>query len=156
NEPHMAGLRKELLTLARDFYQKFADQRRDDPRARTDLAWSSLRLADIEQSVGSLGPALEHVREARRLFAGLATDRPALLAQSRDGLGASLAQLGRLQLANGRVKDAEAAFTDAVQEFEKLTVDYPDAPSYRNRLAGGLLGLGNLYGNTGRIEQAEA
>src|SRR5262249_21771521 len=47
NEPHMDRLRRELLELARDFYQKFADERKDDPRARFDLGYAYIRLSFI-------------------------------------------------------------------------------------------------------------
>src|SRR5579875_1458169 len=47
NVPGLQPLRRQLLDTSRDFFQKFLDQRRDDPSVRAELARTYLRLADI-------------------------------------------------------------------------------------------------------------
>src|SRR5262249_59171455 len=76
NEPQMERLRKDLLETAREFYQKFVDQRQGDPRARADLGHASLRLAAIASALGAVAEAIGHDERARVIFAGLAAQHP--------------------------------------------------------------------------------
>src|SRR5262249_3191746 len=80
NEPHMDRLRKELLGLARDFYQKFADERRTDPRARLDLGNAYIRLAHIGHTIGSETEGVGHAEKARAMFTALTAEHPGIAA----------------------------------------------------------------------------
>jgi serine/threonine protein kinase len=76
NEPHMVKLRQELLETAREFYQKLVDERKDDPRAQSDLGNAHLRLSNIAGLQGAMREAVAEGQAARSIFAGLAAAHP--------------------------------------------------------------------------------
>src|SRR5262249_21822908 len=137
NEPHMDRLRKELLELARGFYQKFVDERRTDPRARLDLGYAYIRLAHIGHTTGSETGVIGHAEEARAMLTALAAEPPGI-ATYRYGLAMSLNELGHLYHDTGRAKEAEGAYTRAVKEREALAAAHPEAAAYRRGLASSL------------------
>jgi tetratricopeptide (TPR) repeat protein len=56
----------------------------------------------------------------------------------------------------GRLKEAEAAYQDALAVFKQLAADFPTRPEFRQELARNQNNLGNLLYNTGRLKEAEA
>src|SRR5262249_11905235 len=83
NEPHMARLRNDLLETAREFYQKFLDQRTNDPRARSDLAWAHGRLSAVTAAMGDPRKGIEHLERSRDSFATLASEHPEVIDHQR-------------------------------------------------------------------------
>ncbi|MCI0683921.1 MAG: serine/threonine protein kinase [Gemmataceae bacterium] len=63
--PGMAGLRRELMTAARPYFEQFVEHRRHDPRLRHQLAMAHLALADIDKTLGAAQRSLPHFEEAR-------------------------------------------------------------------------------------------
>src|SRR5262249_27101803 len=124
NEPHMDRLRRELLELARDFYQKFADQRRADPRSRDDLGRALLRLSNIVRAIGSDRERLPRAEEPLVPFPAWAAAQPKASAY-RDGLAMSHQSLGILYARTGRPKEAEGALERAVEGYEALAAAHP-------------------------------
>src|SRR5262249_4834086 len=59
NEPAMLRLRKDLLSTAREFYQRFVDERRHDPAVRAELGESHLRLLLISRALGEVGEGVK-------------------------------------------------------------------------------------------------
>jgi eukaryotic-like serine/threonine-protein kinase len=155
NEPHMAGLRKDLLATARDYYQQFVAEHRDDPRARADLARASVRLSKIAEALGATAEALEHGRRGRALLDELVAAYP-LVADYRDGLVGCLTHLGQVEMATGRTREAEASLRRAVALSEGLVAEHPEVARHRSDLAIGLYDLGVLLRSLGRVVEAEA
>jgi serine/threonine-protein kinase len=71
-------------------------------------------------------------------------------------LASSLHGLGVMYKANGRAKDAEAAYRRAVELHEGMTRDFPGNPVYAADLIGSSLALGVLYADSGRAIEAQA
>src|SRR5205823_877707 len=51
--------------------------------------------------------------------------------------------LGHLLGNNGRLKEAEAAYAEALAIYKQLAVDFPEVPGYHNGAAGTLFNLAN-------------
>jgi hypothetical protein len=56
----------------------------------------------------------------------------------------------------GRLKEAEAAYRDALALYQPLATQFPAAPRYRQLLAQTHNNLGNLLKDTGHLREAEA
>jgi len=72
NQPHLEPVRREMLTTAREFYQKFAMDRRDDPAVAEDLARSYYNLGKINGEIGRADEAVAQLDKAAVLFDALA------------------------------------------------------------------------------------
>ncbi len=59
-KPHMEGLRKRLLETALTYYQRFIQERHDDPDARADLAVTQARVRKILDDLAVLQGAGQH------------------------------------------------------------------------------------------------
>ena len=64
--------------------------------------------------------------------------------------------LGLLLHATGRLKEAEAAYADALALRKQLAADFPTRPEFRQELAASHNNLGILLKDTGRLKEAEA
>jgi serine/threonine-protein kinase len=155
NEPQMERLRRDLLETARDFYQKFVDEHRDDPRARADLGNAYLRLSQIASALGAFPDAIGHGKHAEASFATLAAEHPEV-AEYRRLLSVSDNNMGNLYHATGRVGEAEAAYSRAQTSFAWLANERPEIVEHRRGLASSYNDLGNFYSATGRSGEAES
>src|SRR5262249_20069428 len=101
NVPGQQPLREELLEMAREFYQKFVNERADDPDVRADFGNALSRLARISASTGSPAKAVELYQQAREIQERLVLAEPAEarhrhnLALTANGLGIVCADTGR-------------------------------------------------------------
>jgi tetratricopeptide (TPR) repeat protein len=75
-EPGMQPLRKELLATARDYYERFARDRRGDPAIQRALGRALFNLGSITWEIESPEAALKHFEEALRIQQELARQRP--------------------------------------------------------------------------------
>jgi serine/threonine-protein kinase len=155
NVPGLRPLREALLETARDFYQKFVEERRDDPGVRAELGRSYLRLAGISQDLGSPARAAELAETAAGVFEGLARAQPEIAAYRAD-LARSRADLGLYENAAGRTEPAESSLLRAIELGEALAREHPEVTDYRADVAQALSRLGSLYSATGRSDRAEA
>ncbi len=62
NEPHMDGLRRELLESAQEFYREFSERRRNDPASMMDLASSHKTLGEISWKLGHHDAAIQEIQ----------------------------------------------------------------------------------------------
>ena len=63
NVPGLQPVRRQLLDAAREFYQKFLDDRQDDLSVRAELGRAYLRLARITFDTGASAKAVELARQ---------------------------------------------------------------------------------------------
>jgi tetratricopeptide (TPR) repeat protein len=64
--------------------------------------------------------------------------------------------VGRMRHNLGELKEAEAAYTDALATLNQLAADFPTRPEFRQRLVLSQSNLGLLLRDTGRLKEAEA
>jgi serine/threonine protein kinase len=154
NEPGMQPLRRRLLERARDYYQKFIEQRGDHPGLRRELANSYLRLGQVVADIGSADEALDITRRAVTLFDQLAGDNPDE-PDYADERAAGYDALGVLYRGAQRSQEAKTALETALAIEEDVARRHPDMAAYQNRLALILDSLGQLYSESNDIDEAE-
>jgi serine/threonine protein kinase len=155
NEKDFIQLRKDLLETAVPFYQKFAQERNDDPEAEADRGRAYHRLGLVRDTLGEKTAALTDYESMRAIFAKLAAEYPSIpayrveLAKCSDDRGNSLAALGKRG-------EAETAFRDGLGIKVQLANEFPQNPVYRWECGGTYTNLGLLLKDLGRIDEAEA
>jgi len=154
HEPHMEALRRDLLTRALHFYEKFLEENGADPDVRWETARSRLRVGDIQEMLGEHAAAEQSYDGARAAFADLAAEFPRE-PRYRQDLAACLNNRGQLLKDAGRTPEAEASFREALALRQEL-VDEGGAEDDRRELAAVGNNLGNLLLAEGRYAEAES
>ena len=77
-------------------------------------------------------------------------------ADSRAIRGEGYFRVGLMRYRLGDLKEAEAAYRDALDIQKQLAADFPTRPDFRQQLARTYGNLGNLLRDTGRLAEAEA
>ena len=129
---------------------------RTSPPALAALAACRARLGNLLSETGKSADAMEAYRLARADQEALA-EGPAATNKARSDLAETLIGLGFLL--KDMIKQptaAEAEFRAAVAIYRKLSDDNPAVVDFRNRLAYGHNGLGNLLYGMGKMTAAEA
>jgi serine/threonine protein kinase/Flp pilus assembly protein TadD len=148
------ALRKEFLESALPYYEKFAQQKKDDVKLEADRGLAYLRLGNVCSLLGETKRALGHYRQMEKIFAELCQSHPAApdyrhqLATSRHRLGAVLGDLGRKA-------EAESKFRQALVLRRELVKEFPDEPRYRRDLAASHCSLGVVLSHLHRRADAE-
>ncbi|MCI0642948.1 MAG: protein kinase [Gemmataceae bacterium] len=153
NEPGMQPLRKQLLETARDYYQKFVQERGDNPRLRKELGKAYLQLGRLVADIGSAEEALDLTRRAADVFDGLALEQPGP-EQAHDRATAHHAVAIQCQ-ALLRFPEARTALEIALGIEEDLSARFPQEVAYHSRLALILETAGLLDSNQHDFEPAE-
>jgi serine/threonine protein kinase/tetratricopeptide (TPR) repeat protein len=164
HEPGLEPLRKKLLEAAREFYEKFVEERQGDPGVQDELGKALFRLAQISGEIDSRFKAIELHRKALAVFTALAMEHPDVSTYQSD-LAACQHQLGRLYRLTDQTTQAETSYAAALVGWKRLMAASPhpgpspqpgkeEVGDYRADLARTLLGLGNVCQQTGRFDQA--
>lgn len=152
--PNLQVLRRELLDAARGFYQRFVDQRGDDPLVRAELGRAYLRLAQIQDELGSPGEAVRLARRGIAVLEALSAASPTNRELHRD-IAAAHSDLG---LWCHRLRDAdmaESAHRATIHILEALTRDDPLDSDALSILAKSWQGLGMTYAALDRVTLVE-
>jgi tRNA A-37 threonylcarbamoyl transferase component Bud32 len=142
NEPGLQPLRRELLEMARSYYEGFEKDRGRDPEVRADLARTLFMLARVTESLGDSSQALTAIHQAADIFEEITAANPGdagsvfWLARCRNREGALYAALP------GKLDDAERAFGRARALLENLPPAEQQNPEVRKSLADSLNDLG--------------
>jgi tetratricopeptide (TPR) repeat protein len=154
-EPGFQRLRKQLLQASREFYQRFIDQRRDDPALRIGLASAYHRLAAITDAIDAKDEAVAHQREAIRLYEELSAEDRNNASLQHD-LSLAYFNLGSLCLSMDQIGPAEGALRHSLGLIEQLAASRADSPANSGQLVQSLNGLGRLHAEkTGDTIEAE-
>jgi serine/threonine-protein kinase len=132
-ERDVEPLRKALLEMARVHYQRFVDERADDPSVQADLAWAYERLANITKQIDTETKAIELYHKALAIFEQLALEHPDV-ADYQKGLAHSHLGLGSSYRSTGRMDEAERHHKLALGVYEKLAIAYPSEVQYKHLL----------------------
>ncbi len=150
--PQMEGVRRKLLDRAKAFYDKFLEERKDDPKLKTDTGRAHARLGDIEEMLGQYGDAEPSYKEAITLLEQPAAVGAAAELDRKRALARTLGRLGILYRKSNRFVDSEASFRKAL-ELRKELAARPDAtPDDQRGLADVRYQLGALLARQGGRE----
>jgi serine/threonine-protein kinase len=155
-EKDLEDLRRDLLQKAVAFYQKFIDQRSNDPGMRAELGRAYGSLAKLANETGDKSRAITACQDALAIWKELVRNEPAVPAY-RYRQAQIHHHLALLHRASSQMVRAEEAHRQAIDIQEPLVRDYPGEPHYQADLAQSYNSLGNLYRRlTGRSTDAEA
>ena len=139
--PGLMPLRRDLLTSALAFYQRFLDQRKGDPRFEPRVAAAYLSLAKIKSTLGPEKESQEAARLAQQTYARLFSADPGDR-EVRAGLAKTL--------------QLEGSYPEAIAHWETLVKEEPASVRYRQGLAESLNVQGIQLANKGQQPEALA
>lgn len=153
----LEDLRQRLLETAKDFYQRFVNERSDDPALQTEMGAALIRLGNLDVSI-------HHVAEGEKEFQQ-AIDTMEKLLRTRPGDGKLFNLL--MQASNslfnfyqtqGNFTKAESGLLAAIQRQETWNRDHKTSIDDLNILANLYDNLGSTYslsfGRTPTLEKA--
>jgi tetratricopeptide (TPR) repeat protein len=148
-EPGTQALQKRLLESAREHYQRFLEQRPEDPAHQEDLAMAHWRVGLINSQIGSMEKAIEEVQYARNLL-------ESLVEQGRAELQADLARccylLGRLQADGGHYDEGVRTLERSRDLLAELLRSHPNDSRLEHEQGNCLLRLGRFLSEAARPE----
>jgi tetratricopeptide (TPR) repeat protein len=143
-------LRRQLLQLAVDFYQKFAQQRGTDDDVQAERARAYMRLACLTQEVASKSQAVEVFQKAIPIFQGLAGKYPAEPNYAAD-LASAYHNIGVLHWETGQF-DQSQTFLQKALDLRKQLAAQERHPQFRAAVANTYDNLGKLFWVSGKID----
>jgi len=153
-EPRMEKVRRDLLQKALRFYQRFVQEKSDDPQVRWETGRAQQRIGDIQEMLGQHDPAVRAYQAALAILGQLAAEyqqRP----DFRQDLSVVHNNLGIVLQAAGQKDRAEEAYRRSLAEKEKLVADFPEVPAYRRELASSYNNRGILLQTRNQFHDAE-
>jgi serine/threonine-protein kinase len=124
-QPGMQGLREDLLRQALVYYQRFLDERQDDPSLRQEVADAHYYAGTIVQAISSPGEALPHFEKAAALqkeLLGKSGDNVAIKSdygQALNAIGGAYFRLGKLDEARNFFQQSSTVREDVAQTDSK-------------------------------------
>jgi serine/threonine protein kinase/tetratricopeptide (TPR) repeat protein len=158
NQPGLKPLRKQLLEDAREYYEGFLQQSRDDPELQTELAAAYLRISTIYVSLDRNDDALAATLKGLELVERLLRERPGDTEFPRQLAGHFNFHRG-LAYKSRPPSDplrALATLRRACALWERLARENPDVPGFRSDLAGNYYLLAFLEAHLGQAREADA
>ena len=148
-------LHRDFLMKALAYYEQAAHEADDDPAFRVSAGMASLRVGEIERTLGRLDKAEQAYRralatlESKRNVLGASTD-------ALDGVARSYAGLADLLKSTGRGPESQDAAQSAVEWSQKVVEKTSPTAATLSLLAYHHHQLGMLLRNLGRLKDAEA
>jgi serine/threonine-protein kinase len=137
----LRDLRKELLQKGLTYYERFVNQRGDDPLRRRELATAYLRVGDITQEIGSRHNAIAAYDSSRKIWESLAKANPGD-AELQGRLADCYIAIGKLQTKIENFNSALKSLDRARTILEPLAASHPSAQAYEFSLAECYSGIG--------------
>jgi serine/threonine-protein kinase len=156
NESPARGLetvRRELLEAALPYYERFLQERGQDPALRAELADTHFRIATITAAIGPAPRALDAYERALDIYQELLRDAPSDVLL-RKSLAQTQSRLGVLQAATGRAAAALSSYQEAHALYEQLRAEAPGDPGLDHATAALCNNLGNLQRRSGHLAEA--
>jgi eukaryotic-like serine/threonine-protein kinase len=155
NVPGQEQLRVELLQQAREFYEKVAQVRGDDPEVRAELGRTVWQLGALKGEVESKAKGIALLQEATRIQGDLASEYPENPTYRKD-LARTWNNIGIFLRGQGKQEEALAAWQSALAIRDELVHERPEDADSRRDLAQSQHNLGNVYRALGQMDKAES
>lgn len=149
--PGFQMVRRDLIHLGLENYEKFVNLKADDPALQFELAETLGQMGDITGIVGTKTEALAYYRRSQGLFEKLLKNDPESaavkyqLAWVGNRLGVVSAEMGR---------SPDEAYRQALALYEDLLRQQPENVEYLNGLGSVHTNLGNMYRGMGQPQDA--
>jgi len=153
--PEMEPVQRALLEKAAAFYEKFLEERGDDPALREEAARAYSRLGLINMRLNRIPESEAAYRKALAMHTALAEEAPGEPRYRRLMASDLLGGLAHLYLSGNRFAEAQEVLQRARQILEPLAAEHTDAIEYQVALADCDNNLGSLWMSTGHLDQAE-
>jgi len=140
--PGLQPMQKVVLEATLDYFQKFVEQRGNDPALRRELADTYASIGDITEAIGSPKKAIAARKQALAIYRDLYKRDPNDRSARRE-LGRMLINLGVVQHGPEKL----AIMTEAKETIEQYLQATPDDDGLRSALANLLHNFGAAYGN---------
>ena len=147
-------VRRELLQKAQVFYAGFAEQNKDDPAVRKEIALAYHRVGEIHGELGNFSQAREALREAISLLETLKAEFPDE-PEYRVELAYCWFGYGYTFIWTHRKHEMVQAQNEQMALWQELVADFPTVPEYRIGLAEAHTHLGNSLQMVSRLNEAE-
>lgn len=150
NQPGMQPLRKDLLQLALSYYQRFLQQRANDPRVQDELAAALFRIGLITEVLQSPAEALPSYEQARQMQVTLLALRPGDPARL-EALGNTLNALGTVWVKKQDYAAARREYSEAVRIRTLLAGKDITHGEYQRVLANTYMNIGLAEFNAAQV-----
>jgi tetratricopeptide (TPR) repeat protein len=154
-EPHLAGLRAELLQTTLGFYSEFQASLEEDgsPEAQTRLVEACARAAQLTWELGRQDEALAAHRRGLALVERMAAANPEDT-ETRFAMARCHTRIGFTLRTMGRTAEALRSYGQARTIQEALARDHPGVARYREVLSWTISNLGVIEQDLGRTAEA--
>jgi eukaryotic-like serine/threonine-protein kinase len=151
NEPHMDGLRRELLESAKEFYSTFAERRQNDAASLADLAAAHRTLGEISWKTGEHDRALQEIQASMDASTAANTsDLPTTdYLQAAIRLSSYFSQLGRFD-------ESLEVLNKTLQQADKRSAAEPTNVELSSQVARLLELRGTVYRRQNKPTEATA
>jgi serine/threonine protein kinase len=146
-QPELGAKEKEFLRKVLGFYDTFTQQSAQSPEAAFLRAKGYFGVAHFRALLGEHRDAEAAFRQAELLLEQLVAEFPAV-AEYRQKLARTEANLGVVLAKVGKHADAETAFRRGIALYTELTAEFPDDLGY-------LLQLARNYGDFGSLRRLQ-
>jgi tetratricopeptide (TPR) repeat protein/tRNA A-37 threonylcarbamoyl transferase component Bud32 len=153
--PGAEPVRQELLTETRRYYHDFAEDAKDDPSLRVDLALTYSKVARLTDQIGSTAQAVAEHEKALALFEELAQSEPDNLDHQRH-LASCRVNLALALARTGRTDEALKQLAAAISSQERLAAQAPGDERSLADLAMSFSNQGLVQNETGKAAEAQA
>ncbi|HEX4000722.1 MAG TPA: protein kinase [Pirellulales bacterium] len=153
NQPGMQGLRKDLLQKTLAYYERFLQQRADDPAVQDELSVDFYRAGKIIEDLDSPDKAIAYYQQARRLQEQLLAKLPGDLGRL-NALGDTYNALGGALKKGQRHEDSLDMLEKAREIRQKLVALAPQDLGYERALANTIMNIGQVDGALNRFDEA--
>jgi eukaryotic-like serine/threonine-protein kinase len=147
------SLRHDLLKSALTYYERFAAQRKDDPRLREQLAKAYFRVGQITREIGSPTQAMSAFRSALAIWRPLVEANPKV-----HELAANLAEcylaMGKLESSEGNFPAALEVLSRSRTTVEQLVREKAEEPRYQSTLADCYSQIGIALAKLGKANES--
>jgi tetratricopeptide (TPR) repeat protein/tRNA A-37 threonylcarbamoyl transferase component Bud32 len=141
NQPGMQPLRKDLLGMALDHYERLIEEHKDDPTLGGELGTAYFNLGQIMELTESPEKAMPYYQQARQMQEELVAQRADDTGRLQ-ALGKTLNFIGRALQRQKKPVAARNAYEEAVAVRQRLVDLDPDEGEFQRVLANSYMNLG--------------
>jgi len=152
--PHVQEIRRDMLEQALEFYNRFLEQRGNDPELQHDSALAWLRMGNIQSFMGQTDKAIASYGEAIRRLSELAGQNPSITSYQPELARSYLSLAERLTFPRRRHQYAINSADHAVRLYQELVKRYPTNREYCTQCARAWAVLGKNLKLSTRAEKA--